>query len=64
MLIELVTYSRAWHTIKIVICVLMVAALIVLAMGLWQRYLCAATPRVTGYALAATVPTVLARLSD
>ena len=62
-LIELQAYSRAWHTIKIVICLLMVAALVVLAMGLWRRYLWGATSRSAGYAVAATVPTVLAPLA-
>lgn len=62
-LIELAAYSRAWHIIKIVICVLLVAALVMLAIGVWQRYVGGATPRTAGYAVAATVPSVLAPLA-
>lgn len=63
LLVELAAYCSAWHAIKTAICVLLVVALVLLAAGLWQRYLFTVTPRAAGHRLAATVATVLAPLA-
>ncbi len=63
LLADLAAYCSGWHAIKTPICVLLVAALVLLAAGLWQRYLLTVTPRAAGHRVAATVATVLAPLA-
>lgn len=63
LLVELASYCRTWHAIKVAICVLLLSALVLLAVGLWQRYLCSAARTTAALAVGATVATVLALLA-